>query len=181
MMIADEVIELMRSRGNTAYLGEPVSQLEHALQAADLATRAGSQPQLVLAALMHDVGHLLHTLPESAADEEIDTRHETAGYEWMLARFGPSIAAPVRDHVAAKRYLCRVEPDYLTRLSAASVQSLELQGGPFTDEEARQFEMLPRYREAVLVRRWDDEAKVPELRVPSIEEYHEMLIVASRR
>ena len=181
MNVANETIELMLSRGGAAYFGESVSQLEHALQAAHCAVRAGSPPELVLAALLHDIGHLLHDRSESVADEGIDTEHETAGYEWILARFGPSIAEPVRDHVAAKRYLCRVEPDYRDRLSASSLQSLKLQGGPFHDDEARQFEMLPRYREAVLLRRWDDEAKVAGLEVPPIENYREMLNHAASR
>jgi phosphonate degradation associated HDIG domain protein len=179
MTIADEVIDLMRARGEAAYFGEPVSQLEHALQTAHCASQAGSPRELVLAALLHDIGHLLHDLPESVADAGIDTRHETAGYEWILARFGPAVAEPVRDHVAAKRYLCRVEPEYLSRLSAASLRSLELQGGPFNEDEAGQFEALPRYREAVMLRRWDDAAKTPGLTVPSLEEYREMLVVTS--
>jgi [1-hydroxy-2-(trimethylamino)ethyl]phosphonate dioxygenase len=181
MMVADEVNDLMRSRGGAAYFGEPVSQLEHALQTACCATQAGSPPELVVAALLHDVGHLLHGLAESVAEAGIDTRHETAGYEWILARFGPDVAEPVRDHVAAKRYLCRIEPEYLARLSAASLLSLELQGGPFNDDEARKFETLPHYREAVMLRRWDDEAKVFGLRVPSIEEYRKLLVTASHR
>jgi phosphonate degradation associated HDIG domain protein len=175
MTIADEVIELMKQRGGAAYFGEPVSQLEHALQAASQAAQAGSPRELTLAALLHDIGHLLHELPEAVADDGIDTRHEIAGYEWILARFGSSVAEPVRHHVAAKRYLCRVEPDYLARLSPASVQSLALQGGPFTEDEAREFETLPYYREAVMLRRWDDEAKIPGMATPALEEYREML------
>jgi phosphonate degradation associated HDIG domain protein len=178
MTAADEVIDLMQSRGDAAYFGEPVSQREHALQTASCASASGSPPELVIAALLHDIGHLLHDLPESVGDEGIDTRHETAGYKWVLARFGPAVADPVRYHVAAKRYLCKVEPEYLKRLSPASIQSLELQGGPFSDDEARQFETLPHHREAVMLRRWDDEAKVPGLDVPSIEEYREMLVAA---
>jgi phosphonate degradation associated HDIG domain protein len=175
MTVADEVIELMKQRGGAAYFGEPVSQLEHALQAAWRATQAGSPRELALAALLHDIGHLLHDLTEAAADHGIDTRHEVAGYEWILKRFGPSVAEPVRDHVAAKRYLCRVDPEYLARLSPASIQSLALQGGPFTEDEAREFEARPYFREAVLLRRWDDEAKIPEISSPGLEGYRDML------
>jgi phosphonate degradation associated HDIG domain protein len=149
--------------------------LEHALQAASLATEAGSPRELTLAALLHDVGHLLHNLGEGAADEGIDTVHEVAGYEWLLTRFGPSVAEPVRYHVAAKRYLCQVEPQYLARLSAASIRSLALQGGPFTEQEAQEFETLPYYREAVMLRRWDDEAKIAGMATPALQEYREML------
>ena len=175
MTAADEVIELMKQRGGDSYFGEPVSQLEHALQCAWLAAQAQSQGELVLAALLHDVGHLLHDLPETAADDGIDTLHEMAGYEWILARFGPAAAEPVRDHVAAKRYLCKVEPEYFASLSAASAQSLELQGGPFTEAEAAQFETLPYYSEAVMLRRWDDQAKIRGLAVPGLEEYRPLI------
>ena len=172
---ADELIRLMQRRGGEAYFGEPVSQLEHALQAAWFATKANGAPELVAAALLHDIGHLLHDLGETVADEGIDTRHEEAGYDWLLARFGPAVAEPVRLHVAAKRYLCAVDPEYFGLLSPASVQSLNLQGGPFTEEQAREFERLPRYRDAVQLRRWDDAAKQPGLGVPLLEEYRALL------
>lgn len=171
MTTADEVMKLMRQRGGDSYFGEPVSQLEHALQCASLAAEADSPRELVVAALLHDVGHLLHDLPETAAGDGIDTLHEMAGYEWILARFGAAVAEPVRDHVAAKRYLCKIEPKYFASLSPASVQSLELQGGPFTGAEAAEFEALPYYREAVTLRRWDDQAKIRGLAVPELEAY----------
>jgi phosphonate degradation associated HDIG domain protein len=171
MTVAGEVMQLMTERGDTAYFGEPVSQLEHALQAAWLARQAGASRELILAALLHDIGHLLHDLSESVAAEGIDTRHEVAGYEWLLTRFGLQVAEPARHHVSAKRYLCRVDPEYLAQLSPASIQSLELQGGPFSAEETRAFESEPYYREAVMVRRWDDEAKVPGLKVPGLDVY----------
>jgi phosphonate degradation associated HDIG domain protein len=173
--VADEVMELMKQRGDTAYFGESVSQLEHALQAASLATRAHSPKELVVAALLHDIGHLLHPGAEGAADAGIDALHEIAGYEWILTRFGASVAEPVRDHVAAKRYLCRVEPEYLARLSPASVQSLALQGGPFTEDEAREFETRPYHHEAVMLRQWDDEAKAPGTVTPPLEDYLSIL------
>jgi phosphonate degradation associated HDIG domain protein len=176
MTVADEVMQLMKERGSESYFGEPVSQLEHALQAAWHATEARSSLEMTVAALLHDVGHLLHHLPESVADEGVDTRHEIAGYEWLLQRSGPDVAEPVRLHVPAKRYLCCIEPEYFSSLSAASVQSLELQGGPFSREEANEFEALRHYREAVALRRWDDLAKVPGMTVPGIEEYRERLL-----
>jgi phosphonate degradation associated HDIG domain protein len=178
--LVDEIMRLMTERGVESYFGEPVSQLEHALQAAWLASQAHSSPALIAAALLHDVGHLRHDLGEGIAGEGVDTRHEQLGYEWLLARFGPAVAEPVRDHVAAKRYLCRVDPEYRAQLSPASIQSLALQGGPFSDDEAYAFERLPRYREAVQLRRWDDMAKVPGLAVPALEEYRPLLIDLSR-
>jgi phosphonate degradation associated HDIG domain protein len=166
----------MGARGGDSYFGEAVSQLEHALQAAHFAVGAKSRPALVAAALLHDIGHLLHDLPEDAAERGIDTRHEEDGYRWLLSRFGPAVAEPVRSHVAAKRYLCAVEPDYFAQLSPASVQSLALQGGPFDAEEVCEFERLPWCADAVQLRRWDDAAKVPGMRVAGLEAYREVLL-----
>jgi phosphonate degradation associated HDIG domain protein len=171
----EEVFRLIRERGGDAYFGEPVSQREHALQAAWLAVEAKRRPALVVAALLHDIGHLLHDLSENAADDGVDTRHEENGYRWLLDRFGPEIAEPVRAHVAAKRYLCRVDPEYFAMLSPASVQSLALQGGPFTAQEAAAFERLPWHADAVCLRRWDDAAKIPGLKVPELDEYYALM------
>ena len=165
----------MQQRGDEMYLGEPVSQLEHALQTANFARQAQAKPTLIAAALLHDIGHLLHDLPEDVAATGIDTRHEEAGCHWLMARFGPAVAEPVRLHVAAKRYLCAVDPDYLAQLSPASMLSLSLQGGPFTTAQTREFEQLPWYRDAVSLRRWDDAAKQPGLPVPATEEYVALL------
>jgi gamma-butyrobetaine dioxygenase len=173
---AEEVIRLMSERGGGSYFGEPVSQLEHALQAAYFAAEAKSEPAMIAAALLHDIGHLLHDRPENIADQGVDTRHEGIGYDWLLARFGRALAEPVRAHVDAKRYLCRVDPEYYGQLSRASIQSLELQGGPFSEEQARRFEQLPGWREAVQLRRWDDAAKQPDLAVPALSQYRELLI-----
>jgi gamma-butyrobetaine dioxygenase len=181
MTAADEVFDVMRARGAEAYFDEPISQLEHALQAAWFAAAAKSAPALIAAALLHDVGHLLNRFPENIAGAGIDTRHEELGYEWVLCRFGPAVAEPIRSHVTAKRYLCRKEPEYLARLSPASVQSLALQGGPFTEDEAREFERLPKHLDAVELRRWDDAAKVPGLAVPGLEAYRELLLCLQLR
>jgi phosphonate degradation associated HDIG domain protein len=156
-------------------VGEPVSQTEHALQAAYHAERAGADDALVTAALLHDIGHLLHKLAEDAADHGIDTRHEQIGQAWLARHCGPEVTEPVRLHVAAKRYLCATDPEYLAQLSPASKQSLRLQGGPFSSEEARQFERLPHYRAAVTLRRWDDLAKVPGMQVPGLAHYRPRL------
>jgi [1-hydroxy-2-(trimethylamino)ethyl]phosphonate dioxygenase len=170
----------MNKRGGEAYFGEPVSQLEHALQAAWFAQQAAGRPTLVAAALLHDVGHLLHDLPEDVADRGIDARHEEAGYDWLLARFGPEVAEPVRYHVTAKRYLCAVDPAYFARLSPASVQSLALQGGPLSAGQAREFESLSCHREALQLRHWDDAAKQSGLAVPGLDEYRNLLDMLAR-
>src|SRR5262245_6008207 len=133
--LTSEVLELFRLRGASQYGGEAVTQLEHALQAATFAEQDGAPPSLVAAALLHDVGHLLHDLPNDAPDRGVDDRHESLAAAWLAERFAPSIVAPVAMHVAAKRYLCTVDRNYLAQLSQASVQSLALQGGPMTTAE----------------------------------------------
>ena len=162
---------MFEERGRDAYHGEPVSQAEHALQAARLAESAGATDSLVVAALLHDVGHLLHDLGEDAAGRGIDDRHERSGSRWLAATFGPDVAEPVRLHVEAKRYLCAVEGVYHDALSPASKLSLSLQGGPMAVDEVARFEADPRYLDAVRLRRWDDEAKVPGLEVPDLDHY----------
>ena len=175
------IFQIFEAKGGDAYFGEPVSQLEHALQAAHYAERENAPPWLVVAALLHDIGHLLHDLPEHIADLGIDSRHEDLGHFWLAQYFGPEITAPVRMHVDAKRYLCATDPEYLKLLSPASVQSLQLQGGPFTEEEARAFEQKPFAREAVRLRRWDDLAKVPGMLVPDLEHYRAMIEASQLR
>jgi gamma-butyrobetaine dioxygenase len=176
MNVVECIVEMFERGGSAAYFGEDVSQLEHALQSAHLAHSAAAADTLVVAALLHDIGHLLHGLPETIADEGIDGRHETGGATWLARHFPPAVVEPVRLHVAAKRYLCAVEPQYLASLSPASQRSLELQGGAFSTDQARAFERHPHHAAAVLLRRWDDQAKVPGLVVPGVAEYRPLLI-----
>jgi phosphonate degradation associated HDIG domain protein len=173
----DLLLTVLRERGGGAYFGEAVTEAEHALQCAHLARQAGASDSLIAAALLHDIGHLLHALGEDVAARGIDARHEDAGADWLARHFGlpMSVVEPVRLHVAAKRYLCAIDPAYLAGLSPASVQSLALQGGPFSPEEVREFERLEFWREAVALRRWDDGAKVAGLEVPGLEEYRPLL------
>ena len=174
----DFVVRLFKERGDAAYLGEPVSQTEHALQTAWAAQQAGAGDTLVAAALLHDVGHLLHDLPEDCALAGIDDAHEERGARWLLRTFCPEVAEPVRLHVAAKRYLCATDPTYMGRLSEASLRSLELQGGAFTPEEAARFRAHPHAEAALLLRRLDEEAKVPGLAAPALEHFRPCLEAA---
>jgi phosphonate degradation associated HDIG domain protein len=169
--LVDRLIELLRIRGARQYGGERVSQCEHALQSALLATRENVPAALIAAALLHDIGHLLHEEGEQPALRGIDDRHETLGADYLLPVFGAAVAEPVRLHVAAKRYLCTTDPLYFARLSPGSVRSLSLQGGPFTAEQAAEFQTLPCAADAVRVRRWDEAAKVPGLPTPDLEHY----------
>jgi len=175
MKIADRIFGLFAERGHDAYFGEAVSQLEHALQAAWLAEQSRALPLLVAAALLHDIGHLIHGLPENIADHGIDGVHEAAGADWLANYFGPGITEPIRMHVSAKRYLCYADSAYRAQLSPASIQSLSLQGGPFTVAEACAMEAKPYFQDALSLRRWDDIAKVPGLVVPPLEHYRELI------
>jgi len=171
----DTIFHLFATKGHAAYFGESVSELEHALQSADLAQRNDANAELIVAALLHDIGHLLHGLPENIAEQGIDAGHENAGAAWLRRYFGAAVIDPVRLHVAAKRYLCAIDAGYLASLSVASQRSLHLQGGPFDDAGLRDFEREPHASAALALRRWDDEAKVPHLQVPGLESYRSLL------
>jgi phosphonate degradation associated HDIG domain protein len=166
-----EVLRLFQERGGSQYGGESVSQQEHALQAAMFAECAGSDAALIVAALLHDVGHLLHTLPDDAPEQGVDDRHEDLAARWLATRFPAAVVEPARLHVAAKRYLCATDPDYLGQLSPPSILSLKLQGGPMSPDETRQFAAFAHCQSAVALRRWDDAAKIPDLPTPNVEHY----------
>jgi phosphonate degradation associated HDIG domain protein len=171
----DAIFIQFEAHGADAYLGEDVTLREHMLQTAAAAERDGASPELVAAALLHDYGHLIHGGPEDAAEHGIDTEHEEVGFRFLEEHFPASVVDPVRLHVAAKRYLCAVDPSYLEVLSPASRLSLDLQGGPMSPEEVAAFERLPHYGEACLLRRWDDEGKDPAWTTPPLEHYRPVL------
>jgi [1-hydroxy-2-(trimethylamino)ethyl]phosphonate dioxygenase len=171
----DEVFALFAAGGSEAYFGEAVTQLEHALQAAWYVEQHGGDKALVVAALLHDVGHLLHHEGEDIADRGVDTRHEEMGAEALAGRLPAAVLDPIHLHVAAKRYLCFADSHYYGELSPASKQSLALQGGPMTAMEAEAFLPLPHAREAVTLRHADDAAKIPGLKVPALERYRELV------
>jgi phosphonate degradation associated HDIG domain protein len=175
MNVIDEIFDLYATKGHAEYIGEPISQLEHALQSAHHAEQSGASDALIVAALLHDFGHLIHKLPEDCADRGIDDRHEALGQAWLKQHFGPEVTEPIRLHVAAKRYLCATDAEYLNQLSPASQQSLQLQGGPFNEDETRKFESHEHFQDAVELRRWDDLAKVPEMQVQPLEYYRPRL------
>ncbi|MEO3470842.1 metal-dependent phosphohydrolase [Roseomonas sp. CAU 1739] len=160
--------DMLEHRADGLYGLHDVTQREHALQSAWLAERDGHPPALISAALMHDIGHLVHDLGDNPAEDGIDDRHEELGNAWLAKHFGPEVSEPVRLHVAAKRYLCATETDYFGKLSPDSVLSLSLQGGPMSAGEVAAFEALPHYAEAVQLRRYDDEAKVKDLTTPPV-------------
>ena len=173
--IADRIIGLFHERGDEMYAGEHISQTEHAVQCALAAETAGVAETLVVASLLHDVGHLLHDLGEDAAADGIDAGHEALGADWLANWFGPQITAPIRLHVPAKRYLCTVDPEYSAQLSDASITSLQVQGGPMTAEECRAFELVEGHGDAVMLRRFDDVGKVMGMPTPSIDSFRDRI------
>lgn len=175
MSVFDEILAIYESHGASAYYGEPVSMTEHGLQAAHFAQAEGAAPELVVAALLHDIGHLLEPVPDDIADWKVDAHHEEVGSRWLAARFSAGVAAAVRLHVPAKRYLCATDANYGSKLSPASVVTLELQGGPMSAQEVLRFEREPFHREALRVRRWDDLGKVAGLKTAALRDYRALV------
>jgi len=167
-----ELIEsLLTLKADGQYGLSAINQRQHALQAAWLAERHGLPAAQIAAALLHDIGHMVHDLGENPAAEGIDDRHEEAGHAFLTQWFGPAVTEPVRLHVAAKRYLCATEVDYFAKLSKDSVLSLGLQGGPMSAAEVAAFEAVPEYRAAVQLRRFDEQAKQRDLATPPVSHF----------
>lgn len=175
------IAALYRELGDRAYSGEPVSQVEHALQSAALAQRAGAGEPLVAAALLHDIGHLVNDQGETPSERGIDDLHQFHGAHWLQPLFDRDVLEPIRLHVAAKRYLCAVRPEYFDALSVDSKRSLALQGGIFSAGEAEAFGQTAHAAAAVKLRLWDDEAKVAGLRTPTFADFMPLLARCARR
>ena len=173
--VIDEIFARFQAEGDALYLGEPVTVSEHMLQSAVFAQRDGAPRELVAAALLHDYGHLIHDLPEDSAEHGVDTRHEEVGFAFLERWFPPDVTEPIRLHVAAKRYLVAVDPDYRVTLSSASLLSLELQGGPMSAAEVETFEARPHAAAACRLRRYDDGGKDPSADMPPLESYRNLL------
>ncbi len=175
MSITDEILAIFHRRGSDAYFGESVSMTEHALQAAFFAQTAAAPPALIVAALLHDIGHLVDEVPSDIADWTVDAHHEQIGSRWLATRFRPDVSEPVRLHVPAKRYLLATDAEYFAKLSPASVITLKLQGGPMAAHEVAKFETERFHKEAVRVRQWDDQGKVAGLKTPSLGHYRALI------
>lgn len=169
----EAIKNLFAQSGDDAYFGEPVTQLEHALQCAQLAEQAGADDETVVAAFLHDIGHLL---PPELAGGYMDgygtVDHERLGADYLRERgFSEKVAQLIEHHVNAKRYLVFKNPNYFARLSEASLRTLEFQGGPMSAGEALAFETNPYFKGILLLRTWDEQAKIPKLPTPGIEYY----------
>lgn len=178
----DEVLDLYRRWGADHY-DEELSQLDHAVQTAALAVADGAADELVAAALLHDVGHLLELEARDGRGElpTEDLDHESVGARYLAGLFGPGVTGPIALHVRAKRYRCAVDPAYLDGLSDGSRRSLALQGGPADAAEVAGFESNPGFRDAVRLRGWDDGGKVDGLVVSDLEHYGPLLDRLARR
>ena len=167
-MPAEKLIrELFEKGASLEYYGENVTQLEHALQMYQLATDAGADQELAVAAFLHDIGHLLPAEKGELGSED----HDFSGAAWLHRQgFSRRVVAVTAQHVNAKRYLCFKFPEYYDRLSEASKLTLEMQGGPMTGRQAISFEKQPHFEEIIKVRYWDEEAKVVDAQMPSLDE-----------
>jgi len=174
------IINTLSTHGHAQYDREAVTQKQHALQCATLAQSAYSEPSLVVACLLHDFGHLVHTLGEDAAERGINDRHEDRALPYLKDIFPKAVTEPIRLHVNAKRYLCAIDEEYWSTLSPASKRNLELQGGIFSEEEACVFIDQPYAKDAVQLRIWDDLAKDPALTTPEVSFFLPILDSATR-
>ncbi|MEC8039450.1 MAG: HD domain-containing protein [Pseudomonadota bacterium] len=172
---ADNIVEFLASiferRGAEEYLGEPVTMGEHMLQGATIAEQNNQPDEIIVGALLHDIGHFTSEFGTYHPDDTEDRHHEDAGAE-VLAPFFPSVVTDcVLYHVAAKRYLCATKPSYFDRLSEASIHSLNLQGGPMSAEEVAEFEKNPNLKEIIAVRYLDEAGKIADMETPDFRHF----------
>ena len=170
----NDISNLLIAHGSNQYGGEAVSQLEHALQCAYLAERAEESEETIVAALLHDLGHLLHAENHGNVikkDSNTDDLHQYIALPFIRNLFSDAVLEPIKLHVDAKRYLCAVDNTSGATLSDASKKSLEVQGGVYSDAEAIAFETSAYGQQAVRLRRYDDLAKIPGAHTPPVEHY----------
>jgi len=177
----NEIMFLYEGYGGEDYIGEPVSQIEHMCQCAQLAEASGADDEVILAAFFHDIGHLCEfAFPEKKLKHMDDcgiVDHEKLGAEYLLNKgFSEKIARLVQSHVAAKRYLTYHFPGYYNQLSEASKKTLAFQGGVMAQEEAIAFEEDDLFDLYISIRRWDDQAKKTQQPLPSLLLYKQMMI-----
>jgi len=176
--IADEIIDMYRNHGGAEYAGEKVTQLEHMVQAAQLAEMQGHDEEVILAAFLHDIGHICEA---AHGDNEMDgygiKDHEEAGAEYLRHKgFSKKLIRLVQSHVEAKRYLTWKYPEYYDQLSEASKKTLGFQGGRMSAVEATAYEKEPLFDLIIQMRRWDDDAKLLDRPVPDLDKYRLMII-----
>ena len=175
--IVEEIFRLYNVHGTAGYIGEPVSQLEHMSQAAQLAEKEGHDDEVVLAAFFHDFGHICAAESAVQMDGYGVKNHEKIGADYLRqAGFSEKITRLVESHVQAKRYLTFKHPEYHHRLSEASRRTLAFQGGRMNEKEAAGFEQDPLFALYLRLRNWDERAKEERLPLPDLAKYREMAL-----
>jgi gamma-butyrobetaine dioxygenase len=174
--VVDEIIAACESMVGLPYDGEPVDQLEHALQCAALARAAGGERDLIVASLLHDIARA--PAVAGIAYDGPGENHGETGSRWLEPRVGARIAWLAEQHVPAKRYLVATDPDYAALLSEVSARTLKAQGGPMSEDDVAEFEAQPDWQLAIQLRRFDDAAKVPDAEVPGLDAYRTDLAAA---
>ncbi|MBC7947264.1 MAG: HD domain-containing protein [Chitinophagaceae bacterium] len=176
--VSEFIISLYYEYGDSEYIGEPVSQLEHMCQCAQLAEQEGYDEEIILAAFFHDFGHFCeHVMPVKQMNGYGVVDHEKIGADFLRSNgFSPTIANLVENHVQAKRYLTYHFPEYYQQLSSASKQTLEFQGGRMTLEEAMAFESDELFDMHIKLRKWDERAKLEHQSLPSLDKYAQMIL-----
>ena len=173
MHIVDKIINKYQTN-NSLYIGEKVTMTEHMVQTAMLAEQNHSSESLICACLLHDYGHFIIEDPDRLVSKSIDGKHENIAFNFLKNYFKPEVVEPIKLHVQAKRYLCR-NKSYLNILSKASKVSLKLQGGIMNDNEAKKFVSLKFHEDAILLRKYDDEGKIPNIKIKKIEDYRNLI------
>ncbi len=165
--IVDFIGSIFEKRGDEEYLGEPVTMGQHMLQGATMAEKSRESDEIIIGTLLHDIGHFTSEFGTFSMEDTEDRYHEDAGAA-VLEQFFPKVITDCcRHHVAAKRYLCATDPEYFQKLSTASVHSLNLQGGPMSEAELKDFEKNPNLKKILKVRLYDDAGKIPDMITPS--------------
>src|ERR1700761_5039852 len=176
--ITNEIMDLYAGYGGEEYAGEKVTQLEHMVQAAQLAEEQGYDEEVILAAFLHDIGHIAEA---ANGNNEMDgfgiVDHEELGAEFLREKgFSRKVVRLVESHVEAKRYLTIKDPSYYAQLSEASKKTLDYQGGPMTEEEAAAFEQYPLFDLIIQMRKWDEQAKIEQKPLPDLDHYRQMIL-----
>ena len=173
MHIVDEIINKYQNN-ISLYIGEKVTMTEHMIQTAMVAEENHSAEPLVCACLLHDYGHFIIKDPDQLVLKSQDGKHENIAFNFLKNYFKPEVVEPIKLHVQAKRYLCRNQ-SYWNILSEASKVSLKLQGGIMDDDEAKKFISLKFHDDAILLRKYDDEGKIPNIKMKKIEDYRNLI------
>ena len=173
MNIVDEIINKYKTN-NSLYIGEKITISNHMIQTAMLAEKVNSPKSLICSCLLHDYGHFIIEDPNLLVSKLLDGKHEYLAFKFLSKYFKTDVVEPIKLHVEAKRYLCR-DNSYFNLLSKASKISLKLQGGIMSDEETKKFTSLKFHKEAIMLRKYDDDGKVPNLKIKKIDYYRDLI------